>query len=79
MDFLANLLKAITEGITGIIAPMVEAIKTGFLELIYENPDATGDTKTLSAFAYFLFAMLGISIGVGLVWLVISLFKRRGH
>ncbi len=77
MEFITTLFRAITEGITGIISPMVEAIKTGFLEVIYVDPSA--ETRALSEFAYFLFAMLGISIGVGLVWLVISLFKRRGH
>ena len=76
MNFVQSLFQALTEGITGIIAPMVDAIKTGFLELIYV--DATAESPQLSAIAYFLFAMLGLSIGVGLVWLVISLFKRRG-
>lgn len=76
MNFVESLFQALTEGITGIIAPMVDAIKTGFLELIYV--DAAAESPQLSAIAYFLFAMLGLSIGVGLVWLVISLFKRRG-
>lgn len=77
MEFVTTLFEAITAGITGIIAPIVEGIKTGFLELIYVDPTATGE-KELSAIAYFLFACLGLSIGVGLVWLVMSLFKRRG-
>ena len=76
MTFITSLFEALTAGITGIIAPMVEGIKEGFLEVIYVDPSAT--TPELSAIAYFLFAMLGLSIGVGLVWLVISLFKRRG-
>lgn len=77
MDFIGTLLGAITEGITGIIAPIVDGIKTAFLQLIYVDPSA--ESKTVSAIAYFLFVMLGISVGVGLVWLVISLFKKRGH
>lgn len=76
MAFITDLFEALTAGITGIIAPMVDGIKTGFLEVIYVDPSA--ETPVLSAIAYFLFAMLGLSVGVGLVWLVISLFKRRG-
>lgn len=76
MTFITTLLGAITSGITGIMAPIIEGIKTGFKALIYVNP--TAETLVVSDLAYFLFAMLGISIGVGLVWLCISLFKRRG-
>ena len=75
MTFIGELFEALTEGITGIIKPMIEAIKEGFLNLIYV--DASVTNPTLSPIAYFLFAMLGLSVGVGLVWLVISLFKRR--
>lgn len=75
-EFITTLFEALTEGITGIIAPIIDAVKTGFLELIYVDPSA--EVKEVSAIAYFLFAMLGLSVGVGLVWLVMSLFKRRG-
>ena len=74
--FIETLFEAITSGITGIIAPMVDGIKDAFLELVYVDPNAA--EKEVSVIAYFLFAMLGLSIGVGLIWLVISLFKRRG-
>lgn len=76
MTFITSLLEALVAGITGIVTPMIEAIKTGFEEIVYVDPSAT--TKVVSTIGYFLFAMLGVSIGVGLVWLVISLFKRRG-
>ena len=75
-DFISTLFEAITQGITGIIAPIVDGIKTAFMELVYVDPDAT--EPVVSALAYFLFVCLGLSIGVGLVWLVMSLFKRRG-
>ena len=74
--FITTLFEAITAGITGIINPIVDGIKNGFLQLVYVDP--TAETKVVSTLAYFLFAMLGLSIGVGLVWLVISMFKRRG-
>ena len=74
--FIETLFEAITSGITGIIGPMVDGIKDAFLELVYVDP--TASEKEVSVIAYFLFAMLGLSIGVGLIWLVISLFKRRG-
>lgn len=72
---ITSLFEAITEGITGIISPIVEGIKVGFTTLV---SDTSGESSTISLIGYFLFAMLGLSIGVGLVWLVISLFKRRG-
>lgn len=75
-DFITTLFEAITAGITGIIAPIVGGVKDGFLQLIYVDP--TAEQKEVSVIAYFLFAMLGLSVGVGLVWLVMSLFKRRG-
>lgn len=76
MTFLTDLFEALTAGITGIMTPIITGIKDGFLEVIYKDPAA--ESPELSVIAYFLFAMLGLSIGVGLVWLVISLFKRRG-
>ena len=75
-DFISTLFEAITEGITGIITPVVDAIKTAFLQLVYVDPEA--EAKVVSTLAYFLFAMLGLSVGIGLIWLVMSLFKRRG-
>lgn len=66
---------AIISGLTTIPTAVVDAIKSLFEEFIYEDPDAT--TKALSDVSYFLLAFLGVSVGMGLVWLCISLFKRK--
>lgn len=72
---IAAIFEAIVAGLTTLPTAMVEAIKDLFEEFIYVDPSAT--TKSLSTLSYFLLAFLGCSIGVGLVWLVISLFKRH--
>lgn len=76
MKFITNLIEAITTGITALISPMVNAIHEGFTVMLYGETAGT-ENETLTALAYFLFVFLGVSIGVGLVWLAISLFKRR--
>lgn len=77
MTFINTLIEAITTGITALIAPVIKAIHSGFETMLYGETVGT-DTETLTPLAYFLFVFLGVNIGVGLVWLAISLFKRRG-
>ena len=74
-DFVSGIFENMTEGVTKTIKTIVDAIKSIFLNLIYEDPAA--ETKVVSQLAIFLFVMLGVSVGVGLVWLVLSLIKRR--
>lgn len=75
MSFITTLIEAITTGITALITPIVTAIHEGFLAFLYVDPEA--ETRVVSDLAVFLMVFLGVSIGVGLVWLAISLFKRR--
>ena len=75
MTWITSLIEAITTGLTALITPIVSAIHEGFLAFLYVDPDA--DTKVVSDLAIFLMVFFGVSIGVGLVWLAISLFKRR--
>lgn len=72
---ITTIFNAIISGLTTIPTAVVDAIKSLFQEFVYEDPSAA--TKTLSDVGYFLLAFLGVSIGMGLVWLVISLFKRK--
>lgn len=72
---LNDVISAITTGISALVSPMVSAIKDGFEAFLYVDPSAS--TKVLSDVAQFCLLFLGISIGVGLVWLAISIFKRR--
>lgn len=76
MEFITTLIEAITTGITALISPMVNAIHEGFTVMLYGETAGT-ESQVLTPLAYFLFVFLGVSIGVGLVWLAISLFKRR--
>lgn len=50
------------------------AIKTGFLNLIYVDPNAT--EKVVSDFAKFGFAMMGFGLGLTILFLIIR--KIRG-
>lgn len=72
---LQDLINAIVIGIQGLVSPVVEAIKDGFNNFLYVDPSAS--TKVVSDVALFCMCMLGLSIGIGLVWLAISIFKRR--
>lgn len=72
---IAEVIESITQGITALIAPVVSAIKTAFMNFLYVDPAA--ETLVMSDLAKFLLVFLGVSIGVSLVWVAISLFKRR--
>lgn len=74
-SILTAIFTAITDGLTTVPTAIVGAIKSLFMDFIYVDPAAT--TKALSDLAIFLLAFTGMSIGVGLVWLCISLFKRK--
>ena len=69
------MLSSIGLGITSIVGVVVNGIKESFLEFVYVDKDS--DNLVVSDLAYFLFFMLGFSIAVGLIWLVIFMFKRR--
>lgn len=74
-EMLTELWQAIVDGLTTVPLAMVSAIKELFSAFVF---DGTGETQTISFIGYFLFGVLGLSIGIGLIWLIISIFKRRG-
>lgn len=74
-EAISALFNAIISGLTEVPIAMVNAIKELFTSFVFDNYGE--ETQALSFIGYFLMAMLGLAIGVGLVWLVISLFKRR--
>lgn len=76
MTFITTLIEAITTGITALITPIVTAVHEGFLAFLYGDTAGT-ESQVVSDLAIFLMVFFGVSIGVGLVWLAISLFKRR--
>lgn len=53
---------------------MVEALKDGFANLIYVDPTAL--TPEISPLALFGFIMVGLSMGIGLVYTVFKMIKR---
>lgn len=77
MTFVTTLIEAITTGITALITPIAQGLQEGFMAFLYVDP--TAEEKVVSDVAIFLFVMLGVSIGVGLVWLAISLFRGKSR
>ena len=75
-EAITELWNAIISGLTEVPMAIVNAIKELFVNFVFDNYGAEG--QAISFMGYFLFAVLGLSIGVGLVWLCISIFKRRG-
>ena len=53
---------------------MVEALKEGFSNLLYVDPSVA--TPEISPLALFGFIMVGLSMGIGLVYTVFKMIKR---
>lgn len=70
-----EIINSITGAITGFTKAIPAALKDGFSNLIYENPEAT--EKTLSGFAQFGLIFMGISMVCGLTYLVINMVRRK--
>ena len=77
MTFVTSLIQAITTGITGLITPIVQGLQEGFTAFLYTTN--AENEQVVSDLAIFMFTMLGLSIGVGLVWLCISIFRGRAR
>lgn len=78
MEFLQSLITAITTGLTALVSPMVVALQDGFNAFLYGETAGT-ESQVVTDIAIFMFALLGMSIGVGLVWLAISIFRGRSR
>lgn len=59
--------------LTTIVTNSAEALKAAFNELIYVDPDAT--TKQVSDLMQFVFLMMGVTIGIGILYKVLSLVR----
>lgn len=70
-----DILNAFTTGATSLVTVIPEALKQGFLNLIYEDPTAT--TKSVSAFAQFGLVFSGIALGAGLLYFVVNMIRRK--
>lgn len=72
---ITSLINAFTAGITALVEEIPEALKTGFTNLIFEDPTAT--TPVLSNFAQFGLVFAGIALGAGLLYLVVNMIRRK--
>lgn len=59
------------------IEGMGQGLKTAFQHLIYEDPAAT--TPVVSTLAEFLFVMAGVSLAIGIVYLIFHLIRGRSR
>lgn len=72
---MADIVSKIFTGFTTTITNLASGIKTAFLNILYENPDA--ETKVLSSVAEFGLVFLGISMAIGLVYGAIRMVRNR--
>lgn len=73
-DIISTIMDALKEVGTGLI----EFIKEGVSSALFDTV-GTGDTATqvLSDFAKFGFVMAGLSLGLGLLYFVVNLVRRK--
>ena len=72
---MTDIVSKIFTGFTTTITNLASGIKTAFMNILYENPDA--ETKVLSSLAEFGLVFLGISIAIGLVYGAIRMVRNR--
>lgn len=70
---MSELITTIFENLTTVVTQSAQALKTCFLNLIYTDP--TAQTKTISDLMIFVFTMMGLTIGIGIVYKVLSLVR----
>lgn len=72
---MADIVSKIFTGFTTTITNLASGVKTAFLNILYENPEA--ETKVLSSVAEFGLVFLGISMAIGLVYGAIRMVRNR--
>lgn len=70
---MAELFSYLWTTLTETITNLAGGIKDTFLNLMYVDPEA--ETKVISEFAKFGFALFGLSFGIGLVWIIVKKIK----
>lgn len=65
------------ESMTSAVQGFGKAMKEGLLTLIYVDPTAT--ERVVSDLGIFMFSMIGISLGIGLIFSIFKLIKYRGR
>ena len=69
---MSEIVSTIFESFSDVINSLTSGISSGFTNLIYADPT----TKTLSDFAQFGFIFLGVSMAIGVGYLVVRLIRR---
>ena len=72
---MGDIVSKIFTGFTDTITNLASGVKSAFVNILYENPEA--ETKVLSSVAEFGLVFLGISMAIGLVYGAIRLVKGR--
>lgn len=72
---MGDIVSKIFTGFTDTITNLAGGVKSAFVNILYENPEA--ETKVLSSVAEFGLVFLGISMAIGLVYGAIRLVKGR--
>lgn len=70
---MSQLIEAIFSNLTTVVTQSATALKTCFLNLIYDDP--TSQTKSVSDLMLFVFTMMGLTIGIGIVYKILSLVR----
>lgn len=76
--FLEGIIDAITGGFTELGTAVLQFVKNGFIELFTEYTESAG-VRTItgpSAFAYFVFILMGISLVLGLTYFIVNMARR---
>lgn len=72
---MGDIVSKIFTGFTDTITNLASGVKSAFVNILYENPEA--EIKVLSSVAEFGLVFLGISMAIGLVYGAIRLVKGR--
>lgn len=71
-----DLLDTMFSVLTDLLTSLMNAIKDGFMNLVFVDPAA--DTLQVSAVGIWLFVMLGLSLALSLGYYIIGILHRRG-
>lgn len=75
---LQNIVDAITGAFTSLGQAVIGLLKNGFIWLFTEYTESSGayTITGISAFGYFVFVLMGISLCLGLVYFLVNMVRR---
>lgn len=77
-SLLTDIISAITGAFTTLGQAVINLIRTGFIWLFTEYTESSGSYSItgVSAFGYFVFILMGISLCLGLVYFLVNMVRR---